>query len=107
MKVKVLKIEGRKVTVELPTGAKLGDNITDDVIELTAGNGEASEEATDLTDEQKALAETEEYPEPKTELARALIESLKAARKAYVEGGGKFLNREELDDLYDEMRGRK
>jgi hypothetical protein len=35
-----------------------------------------------------------------------LVELLRAARKAYVEQGGRFLTREQLDDFHDEMRGR-
>lgn len=44
----------------------------------------------------------ESLPAPKTELGRELM----AARRAYRESGRDFRTREELDRLYDELRGR-
>jgi hypothetical protein len=94
MKVKLIKAEGNRVTVELPEGASI-DAEAEMVLEVSTKEGANGSEA--QTDEERALAGTEEYPEPKTEFARKLIESLKAARKAYVKSGGRFLSHNDLD----------
>jgi hypothetical protein len=116
-----VRIEGNKVTVELPPGTRLPIGVVALIsailnrVAKEAGPGASDEEIRRLALEAlegsgtavETQPDVDAEPVPTTERGKRLYDALMKARAAYAASGRKFLSREELDDLHDRLRGRR